>query len=77
MIPTHIDYAIHSFRLAMMNSEIKYILHSVKRNTPSYAYAPVRDITQWQDAMKIRLDDWLATIPQGSAEPLDYGAVLC
>lgn len=76
-VPTHIDYAIHSFRLAMMNSEIKYVLHSVKRNTPSYAYAPVRDITQWQDAMKIRLDEWLATIPRSSAEPWDYGAVLC
>jgi hypothetical protein len=76
-VPTHIDYAIHFFRLAILNSEIKYVLHSVKRNIPSYAYAPVRDITQWQDAMKTRLDEWCATIPRSSAEPLDYGAVLC
>jgi hypothetical protein len=60
-----------------MNSEVKYVLHSVQRNTPSYAYAPVRDIIQWQDTMKIRLDDWLSTIPQSSAEPTDYGAALC
>jgi hypothetical protein len=61
----------------MMNSEVKYVLHSVQRNTPSYAYAPVRDIIQWQEAMKIRLDEWLSSIPQSSAEPMDYGAALC
>jgi len=60
-----------------MNSEIKYVLHSVQRSTPSYAYGPVRDITQWQDVMKTRLDEWSATIPQSPTEPLDYGTALC
>lgn len=60
-----------------MNSEIKYILHSVRRDTPLYALPAVPDIVQWQDLMKGRLDEWLSAIPHSSVQDLDYGATLC
>lgn len=47
-----------------MNSEIKYIMHSVTRDTPAYAYPPVRNITTWQQDMVRSLENWLSRIPQ-------------
>jgi hypothetical protein len=60
-----------------MNSEMKYVLHSVNRETPSYAYPAVREILQWQDTMKIQLDEWYASIPEHSTTHSDYGELLC
>jgi len=70
-------YAIHFFKLARMNSEIKYVLHSVNREAPSYAYPAIRDILQWQDNMRTQLDEWYASIPLDSNTHSDYGELLC
>jgi hypothetical protein len=70
---THMAYAVQFFKLARLNSEMKYVLHSVNRETPSYAYPAVRDILQWQAAIKAQLDEWYTGIPSHS----DYGQLLC
>jgi hypothetical protein len=66
-------YAIHFFKLARLNSELKYVLHSVNRETPLYAYPAIRDILQWQDNMKAQLDEWCISIPPHT----EYGQLLC
>ncbi|CRG84961.1 Transcriptional activator protein acu-15 [Talaromyces islandicus] len=68
--PTHITYAIHLFRLARLNSEIKYVMHSICRDPPAYAYPPVRDMSTWQQEMIGRLNDWAADIPINSCSDL-------
>ncbi|KAF7718199.1 Positive regulator of purine utilization [Penicillium ucsense] len=62
--PSHMTYSIHLFRLARLNSEIKYIMHSVCREPPRYAYPPVPDIQVWQRDMVDRLKEWHITIPR-------------
>lgn len=57
-------YSIHLFKLARMNSEIKYIMHSICRDPPAYAYPPVTDIYQWQKDMIGRLESWLSETPR-------------
>ncbi|KAH0156794.1 hypothetical protein KCU67_g8175, partial [Aureobasidium melanogenum] len=74
--PTHMSYAIHLFKLARLNSEMKYILHSISRETPAYAYPAVRCVKTWQRDMVNRLDQWAAEIPQ-TAGPKDYVTKLC
>ncbi|KAL4782206.1 fungal-specific transcription factor domain-containing protein [Aspergillus varians] len=59
----HISYSIHLFRLAQMNSEIKYIMHSVNRDAPAYAVPAVRNISTWQQNMIESLDRWFQAIP--------------
>jgi len=71
------SYAIHFFKLARINSEMKYVLHSVNRVTPSYAYPVIPDILQWQDAMRTQLDEWYASIPLSSTAHSNYGELLC
>ncbi|KAJ5676763.1 uncharacterized protein N7477_002396 [Penicillium maclennaniae] len=61
--PSHMTYSIHLFRLARVNSEIKYVLHSICRDPPHYAYPPVIDIHQWQKEMIDQLQTWLSEIP--------------
>lgn len=56
--------SIHFFKLAKLNSEIKYVANSIKRDAPAYAYPAMRDVTEWQMGMLHKLDDWAATIPQ-------------
>lgn len=56
---------------------MKYILHSVNRETPSYAYPAVRDMMEWQNTKKNELDEWHATIPQPGFADSDYGELLC
>ena len=70
-------YAVHFFKLARMNSEMKYVLHSVNRQTPSHAYPVIPDILQWQDTMKTQLDEWYSSIPSSSTTHSDYGEMLC
>jgi hypothetical protein len=74
--PTHMSYAIHMFKLARLNSEMKYILHSISRETPAYAYPAVRCMKTWQTDMLSRLDQWAAGIPQKSG-PKDYVMKVC
>jgi hypothetical protein len=50
--------SIRLFRLAQINSEIKYVMHSICRDVPSYAYPPVKDIFKWQRDMMRTLEGW-------------------
>lgn len=61
-------FSIHLFRLARMNSEIKYVMHSICRDAPAYAYPPVADIHLWQKEMIDRLQSWRAEIPFAPSE---------
>lgn len=49
-----------------MNSEIKYVMHSICRDAPRYAYPPVTDIHQWQREMIDSLQTWLSDIPRAA-----------
>ncbi|KAJ5167263.1 uncharacterized protein N7482_006044 [Penicillium canariense] len=64
--PSHMTYSIHLFKLARLNSEIKYVMHSICRDPPKYAYPPVLDIHQWQRDMIDRLDSWYTDIPHAA-----------
>lgn len=75
--PGHMAYAIQLFKLARINSEMKYVLHSVNRETPSYAFPAIRDILQWQDTANTQLAEWYANIPRQSNAQSDYGELLC
>ncbi|KAM0224814.1 hypothetical protein ACHAQD_001609 [Fusarium lateritium] len=56
-------FAVHLFKAARLNSEIKYIAQSITRDSPRYAYPRVVDINEWQTSMLGRLDDWASQIP--------------
>ncbi|KAH7069635.1 fungal-specific transcription factor domain-containing protein [Paraphoma chrysanthemicola] len=56
--------SIHLFKLAKLNSELKYVANSIVREAPSYAYPPITDITSWQRDMLSRLDQWASEVPQ-------------
>ncbi|KAJ5682724.1 hypothetical protein N7462_005889 [Penicillium macrosclerotiorum] len=62
--PSHMTYSVHFFKLARLNSEIKYVMHSICRDPPRYAYPPVADIHQWQSEMIGRLQAWYSEIPR-------------
>jgi hypothetical protein len=55
-------YSIHLFKLARMNSEIKYIMHSISRDAPRYALPPIPDIHLWQSDMIKQLELWHSEI---------------
>ncbi|GKZ36589.1 hypothetical protein AbraIFM66950_007742 [Aspergillus brasiliensis] len=74
---SHMSHSIHLFRLAKMNSEIKYVMHSIQRDVPSYAYPPVRDIFTWQRDMITTLKDWKSKIPQDVPSGGDAMSKLC
>ncbi|KAH8653882.1 hypothetical protein BX600DRAFT_527177 [Xylariales sp. PMI_506] len=59
----YMAFPLHLFKLAKLNSEIKYVANSIVRDTPLYAYPAVADIQQWQSDMAQRLDDWERDIP--------------
>ncbi|KAJ5096579.1 hypothetical protein N7456_007300 [Penicillium angulare] len=63
---SHITFSIHLFKLSRMNSEIKYVMHSICRDVPAYAYPPVTDINDWQREMIRRLEKWRSDIPEAS-----------
>lgn len=56
-------YSIMLFRFAQLNSEIKYILHSITRNVPRYTYPQIPDIALWQVDLHQRLQGLLAELP--------------
>lgn len=68
--------SIHLFKLAQLNSEIKYILHSISRKAPPYAYPNIPDILQWQNDMIARLERWYEQIPQFTGH-WRYMTLLC
>jgi hypothetical protein len=61
-------FAIHLFKAAKLNSEIKYIAQSIVRDSPRYAYPRVVDINDWQNTMLHQLDEWATQIP-GQNDP--------
>ncbi|KAL4920698.1 fungal-specific transcription factor domain-containing protein [Aspergillus aurantiobrunneus] len=73
---SHISYSIHLFRLAQLNSEIKYIMHSINRDAPAYALPAVRNIMTWQQDMMKSLDTWAQTIPQPGGDGIEI-VLLC
>ncbi|KAH8697394.1 fungal-specific transcription factor domain-containing protein [Talaromyces proteolyticus] len=68
--PTHITYAIHLFKLARLNSEIKYVMHSICREPPAYAYPPIRDMRTWQKEIEERLNSWSSGISANSCSEI-------
>ncbi|KAJ4305643.1 hypothetical protein N0V90_001174 [Kalmusia sp. IMI 367209] len=68
--------SIHLFKLAKINSEIKYVANSIVRDAPSYAYPTIGDIKAWQRGMLEQLDQWASTIPP-TQRRLGYISILC
>ncbi|CAJ0553297.1 Ff.00g118090.m01.CDS01 [Fusarium sp. VM40] len=62
-LPGEMAFAIHLFKAAKLNSEIKYIAQSITRDSPRYAYPRVVDINEWQSIMLRQLDEWASQIP--------------
>lgn len=67
---------MHFFKLAKLNSEIKYVANSIVRDVPSYAYPPMHDLVAWQESMLQRLDDWAENIPQTRNEYITIASEL-
>lgn len=61
--PASLPFSIHLFKLAKLNSEIKYVAMSIVREAPSYAYPTIVDYNDWQRTMLTRLDEWALEIP--------------
>ncbi|KAF2027757.1 hypothetical protein EK21DRAFT_50905, partial [Setomelanomma holmii] len=59
-----IAISIHFFKLAKLNSELKYVANSIVREAPSYAYPPITDILAWQRDMLSRFDEWSSRFPR-------------
>ncbi|KFY14286.1 hypothetical protein V492_02725 [Pseudogymnoascus sp. VKM F-4246] len=74
--PTHMSNAIHLFKLAQLNSEIKYVLHSISAKAPPYAYPNIPNILQWQSDITVRLGTWFDLIPQFTGDRV-YMTHLC
>ncbi|TVY32658.1 Positive regulator of purine utilization [Lachnellula occidentalis] len=74
--PTHMSCAIHLFKLAQINSEIKYICHSISHKPPPYSYPNIPDISEWQKDIHARLESWKQQIPQFTGEWI-YMTRLC
>lgn len=58
-----IAFSVHLFRLAKLNSEIKYVANSIVSEAPSYAYPAIVDVNEWHKDMLRRLDEWASAIP--------------
>lgn len=52
-------------------------MHSISRDTPAYAYPPIRDMSSWQRDMIHSLQGWLSQIPQRSGSDCDRMLQLC
>ncbi|PYI18146.1 Zn(II)2Cys6 transcription factor [Aspergillus violaceofuscus CBS 115571] len=67
---TVMSSAIHLFKLARFNAEIKCVLYCVDRNYPPYTQPVITDVQRWQEDMLNRLRQWKSSIPchpQGSS----------
>lgn len=74
--PTHMSSAIHLFKLAQLNSEIKYVLHSISAEAPPYTYPNIPDVLQWQSDITVRLKAWFDQIPRFTGDQI-YMTHLC
>ena len=64
------------FKLAQLNSEIKYILHSLSHAAPRYTYPQVSNISEWQQDMWDRLKDCKQRSPKYQ-DDRHYLAIIC
>ncbi|KAF4456058.1 hypothetical protein F53441_1779 [Fusarium austroafricanum] len=62
-ISNEMAFAVHLFKAARLNSEMKYIAQSIVRDSPRWAYPRVVDINEWQTIMLRQLDEWASQIP--------------
>ncbi|RAK72265.1 fungal specific transcription factor domain-containing protein [Aspergillus fijiensis CBS 313.89] len=60
---TDMSSAIHLFKLARFNAEIKCVLYCVDRNYPPYTQPAITDVKEWQEDMLNRLRQWKSSIP--------------
>ncbi|OBT98104.2 hypothetical protein VE01_03862 [Pseudogymnoascus verrucosus] len=74
--PTHMSSAIHLFKLSQLNSEMKYVLHSISAEAPPYSYPNIPNIQQWQTDITVRLKAWFDQIPQFTGDQI-YMTHLC
>lgn len=67
--PTNMSSAIHLFKLAQMNSEVKYLLHSIgRRSAPRFTYPADLNLTDWHKDMVSKLETWRSEIPHYSGD---------
>ncbi|GJN77146.1 hypothetical protein PLIIFM63780_000635 [Purpureocillium lilacinum] len=72
-----IAYSVHLFRLARINSEIKYVANSIVRHAPAYAYPAVINIYEWQRGVLQQLDQWANEIPVGDETQALHMKLIC
>ncbi|OJJ95756.1 hypothetical protein ASPACDRAFT_64233 [Aspergillus aculeatus ATCC 16872] len=60
---TDMSSAIHLFKLARFNAEIKCVLFCVDRNYLPYTPPAITDVKRWQEHMLNRLRQWKSSIP--------------
>ena len=61
--------SIQFFKLAKLNSELKYVANSVNHGeAPQYANPGIKDFLSWQNHMLERLDEWSADMPPQDSE---------
>ncbi|UNI13929.1 hypothetical protein JDV02_000619 [Purpureocillium takamizusanense] len=72
-----IAYSVHLFRLARINSEIKYVANSIVRDAPAYAYPTVIDIHEWQRGVLRQLDEWANEIPPSNELQALHMRLIC
>ncbi|OJJ77771.1 hypothetical protein ASPBRDRAFT_114274 [Aspergillus brasiliensis CBS 101740] len=70
--PTDMSSAIHLFKLARFNAEIKCVLYCVDRNSPPYTQPSITDPKHWQQDILHRLHQWKAAIPHHPPENPAY-----
>ncbi|KAL4812980.1 fungal-specific transcription factor domain-containing protein [Aspergillus spinulosporus] len=63
---TNMTSAVHLFKLARFNSEIKCVLYCVDRQYPPYTQPAVTDAESWKVDILIRLRQWREDIPKHS-----------
>lgn len=64
------------FRLAQLNSEIKYVLHSVNDKSLRYANPQISDVSAWQDDLWTRLKNCDEDAPKFTDERR-YLSIIC
>ncbi|RDW58997.1 Zn(II)2Cys6 transcription factor [Aspergillus mulundensis] len=70
---TNMTSAVHLFKLARFNSEIKCVLYCVDRQYPPYTQPVVTDAESWKVDILMRLRQWREDIPRHpEASPRSY-----
>lgn len=68
--------ALTLFKFANLNSELKYILHSVNRLTPRYTYPQITNIEEWQQDLWTRLQQCYDSAPK-FADERKHLSIIC